>query len=349
MRLAMGLWLPLLPFAFGGLVAAWAQPQMQVPLVYSTRRDAPIVAIGERDLPRILEHGLGRLDYYSEYIDDAEPSVWDRNKVYILAAAAVLGAQSLLIAGLLLQRRMRRQAEARARGSEVELRGSYGRIRDLAARLLQAQDTERSRVARELHDDVSQQVALLSMNLERLLDEVPREMESLVGDALNQAQDIARNVHDLSHRLHPMRLRLTGLVAALDTLQRELSRSTPAIAFTHQGVPHDLPSDLTLSLFRVVQEALQNAVKYSRAGTVTVDLRGESDALVLTISDDGVGFDVAAAAGTGLGLISMNERIDAVGGTFDIRSRRGRGTLLAIRVPLARQPATASNWTQQVG
>ena len=229
------------------------------------------------------------------------------------------------------------------------MRGSYRRIRDLGARLLQAQDTERSRVARELHDDISQQVALLSMNLELLLDEVPRETESLVGDALNQAQDIARSVHDLSHRLHPTRLRLTGLVAALETLQRELYRSTPAIAFTHQCVPEDLPSDLTLSLFRVVQEALQNAVKYSRARTVTVDLRGESEALVLTISDDGVGFDVVAAAGTGLGLISMNERIDAIGGTFDIQSRGGRGTLLAIRVPLAVEPATESTPAKQVG
>ena len=278
-----------------------------------------------------------------------ELSLWDRYRFYILGMVALVIAQTLLIAGLLLQRRMRRQAEAQVRGSEEELRGSYRRIRDLGARLLQAQDTERSRVARELHDDISQQVALLSMNLELLLDEVPRETESLVGDALNQAQDIARSVHDLSHRLHPTRLRLTGLVAALETLQRELYRSTPAIAFTHQCVPEDLPSDLTLSLFRVVQEALQNAVKHSRARTVTVDLRGESEALVLTISDDGVGFDVVAAAGTGLGLISMNERIDAIGGTFDIQSRGGRGTLLAIRVPLAVEPATESTPAKQVG
>ena len=106
-----------------------------------------------------------------------EPSVWDRYRVYILGAAAVLVAQTLLIAGLLLQRRMRRQAEEQVRGSEEALRSSYERIRDLGARLLQAQDTERSRIARELHDDISQQVALLSMNLELLLDAVPRETE----------------------------------------------------------------------------------------------------------------------------------------------------------------------------
>ena len=98
-----------------------------------------------------------------------------------------------------------------------------------------------------------------------------------------------------------------------------------------------------------MQEALQNALKYSRARTVTVDLRGESDVLVLTISDDGVGFNVDAAGGTGLGLISMNERIDAVGGTFDIRSRRGGGTFLAITVPLAIEPATESTPAKQAG
>jgi signal transduction histidine kinase len=278
-----------------------------------------------------------------------EPSVWDRYRVYVLGAAAVLVAQTLLIAGLLLQRRMRRRAEEQLRGNEEALRSSYERIRDLGARLLQAQDTERSRIARELHDDISQQVALLSMNLEVLLEEVPRETESLVGDALNQAQDIARNVHDLSHRLHPTRLRLTGLVAALESLQRELSRSEPAITFTHEGVPANLPSDLTLSLFRVVQEALQNALKYSRARMVTVDLRGESDVLVLTVSDDGVGFDVDAAGGTGLGLLSMRERVEAVGGAFDIRSRHGGGTFLAITVPFASEPVTEVPTAEQVG
>ena len=277
-----------------------------------------------------------------------QPSVWDHYRLYILGIVAVVITQTLLIAGLLLQRQMRRQAEAQVRGNEQELHGSYLRIRDLAARLLHAQDTERSRVARELHDDISQQVALLSMNLEILLDKVPPDMESLVGDTLNQAQDITRTVHDLSHRLHPTRLRLTGLVAALETLQRELSRSGPQIVFTHRSVPEHLPSDLTLSLFRVVQEALQNAIKYSRARTVIVDLHGESEALVLTISDDGVGFNVDAAVG-GLGLISMNERIEAVGGTFAIRSRHGRGTRVAIRVPLVVQPATESNPAKQAG
>ncbi len=183
----------------------------------------------------------------------------------MLGGAAVLVAQWLLIAGLLAQRRMRRAAEDRLRSGEEALRSSSRRIDDLGARLLHAQDTERSRIARELHDDISQQVGLLSMNLELLYEAVPPGTEPLAGEALNQAREIARKIHDLSHRLHPTRLRLTGLVAALQTLQRELSRPGTTITFTHDRVPANLPVELNLSLFRVVQEALQNALKHSKA------------------------------------------------------------------------------------
>jgi signal transduction histidine kinase len=126
----MGLWLPLLPLAFGATVAAWAQP-------------------------------------------DKQPSVWDRYWAYILAGTVVVLAQTVLLARLLLQRPMRRRAEGQVRGREEALRSSDQRIRDLGGRLLRAQDTERSRIARELHDDISQQVALLSIDLEQLSDRVP--------------------------------------------------------------------------------------------------------------------------------------------------------------------------------
>ena len=156
-----------------------------------------------------------------------EPSVWDRYKIYILGAGTVLLAQTFLIAGLLVQRRRRRQAEEQVRGSEEALRRSYERIRDLGSRLLQAQDTERSRVARELHDDISQQIALLSIDLELLSGAVPPDTEGLAGEALDRVHGIARSVHDLSHRLHPAKLRLIGLVAAIQALQRELRAVRP--------------------------------------------------------------------------------------------------------------------------
>ena len=280
-----------------------------------------------------------------------EPSVWDRYRVYILGAAAVLIAQTLLIAGLLVQRRRRREAEEEVRGSREALQQSYDRIRDLGSRLLHAQDSERARVARELHDDISQQVALLSIDLELLSSSVPQNSEALADEVVNRAHGIARSVHDLSHRLHPAKLRLIGLVPALQALQRELSRSESAILFTHEDVPMNLPPDLTLTLFRVVQEALQNALKYSKARTIAVHLQGASKGLVLTVIDDGIGFDVGAAVGKGLGLISVAERIEAVGGTLDIHSVPGAGTALTIAVPVAAEdaePPVADAATQTV-
>jgi signal transduction histidine kinase len=263
-----------------------------------------------------------------------ESSVWDRYRLEILFALTILLAQSALIAGLLIQRSRRQQAEAQVRGSQARLRSSYDRIRDLGARLLNAQEAERSRIARELHDDISQQMALLEIDLELIRGAVEGQAGGLAGEALHKAQGIARSVHDLSHRLHPARLRIIGLVAGLRGLQRELSQSDINITFTHDNVPPTLPPELTLCLFRIVQEGLQNALKYSKAHKVSVDLRAVSEGLTLTIVDDGVGFDVDAALGRGLGLISMDERVEAIGGTFAIRSKPGAGTRLEVTVPL---------------
>jgi signal transduction histidine kinase len=264
-----------------------------------------------------------------------EPSAWDRYKVYILGSATVLVAQTLLIVGLLVQRRRRREAEEEVRGSREALQQSYDRIRDLGSRLLHAQDSERSRIARELHDDISQQVALLSIDLELLSCSVPRESEALADEVLNRSHEIARSVHDLSHRLHPAKLRLVGLVPALHALQRELSRSESAIVFTHENVPSTLPPNLTLTLFRIVQEALQNALKHGKARRIAVHLQGSSTGLILTVTDDGIGFVVSASEGKGLGLLSIGERIEAVGGTLDIHSAPGAGTALTIAVAVA--------------
>jgi signal transduction histidine kinase len=200
--------------------------------------------------------------------------------------------------------------------------------------LLKAQETERSRIARELHDDISQQMALLEMDIELLAEAVDGQAVDLAGEVLHRANGIAKSVHDLSHRLHPEKLRLIGLPSALDGLQRELSSSDVAISIACDAVPA-LPPDLTLCLFRVVQEALQNAVKYSHARRVSVSLTGGGEQLTLAIVDDGAGFDVDAEWGKGLGLISMAERVEAVGGTFHLQSTPGAGTRLEISVPLS--------------
>jgi signal transduction histidine kinase len=257
-----------------------------------------------------------------------EPSALDLYKVYILGAAAALLAQTALIAGLLVLRLRRRQAEQAVRNGQAALRTSYDRIRDLGARLLKAQETERARIARELHDDIGQQLARLQIDLELM---GRGDGGDTFREVLHRAQLIGKSMHDLSHRLHPAKLRLIGLSAALESLPRELSQSGVDITFTHHDVPPSLPPDLTLCLFRIAQEALHNAIGHGRARHVSMNLHGGSR-LALTIVDDGSGFDVNTAWGKGLGLISMQERVEAIGGTFSIHSTMGGGTRLEVAV-----------------
>lgn len=273
-----------------------------------------------------------------------ELTVWERYKAYIVAASVLIAAQSGLIGVLLVQGKRRRRAEAQVRRSETELRTSYERIHDLGGRLLGAQEAERSRIARELHDDVSQQAALLEIDLQLLNDSGlagNEEAQTLACEALERAQSIARTVHNLSRRLHPAKLRLIGLVASLSSLQRDFSESDVNIGFSHRDVPAVLGDELALCIFRIVQEGIQNAVKHGAARNVAIELAGGGDALALTIVDDGTGFDVEGVSGEGLGLISMRERLEPLGGTLKIVSSRATGTRLEIVVPYQLPPDAA--------
>src|SRR5215204_1354578 len=289
-----------------------------------------------------------------------DPSIWDKYRSYILGALAILLTQTALITTLLIQRKRRQRTEAELRVHQRELSRSYERNRQLGARLLRAQETERSRIAGELHDDICQRMLLLTIELDQMgrrdRDDTP------AAEALIVAQDISKSLHELSHRLHPTRLRMIGLVSALDQLCAELSRAGIVIVFTHDAIPSMLPSDVMLCLFRVVQEALQNAIKYSQARDVSVDLRNGRDKLTLTIIDNGVGFDVDTAWGNGVGLVSMIERLDAIGGSLKIDSRPGAGTRVTASVPgdvlhdtdesaayVSSAPATTSSSSTVVG
>jgi signal transduction histidine kinase len=168
---------------------------------------------------------------------------------------------------------------------------------------------------------------------------VQSENEDVAAEALNRVQEIAKSVRDLSHRLHPAKVHLIGLVPALQALQRELSRPGMVVAFTHDNLPSPVPPNVALCLFRVAQEGLHNALKYSGAPAVSVHLRGGPNGLVLTITDEGIGFDVNAARGKGLGLISMEERVAAIGGSLKVRSRHGSGTRLEVNVPFRSRAA----------
>jgi signal transduction histidine kinase len=260
------------------------------------------------------------------------PSAWDRYGLHVVGAVLLLLVQMALIVGLLFQASKRQQAEAQLREKQAELQASYVRIRDLGGRLLNAQEDERSRIARALHDDIGLQVAVVAMDLE-LLRAASRDADGdLAGETLNRVHGIARSVRDLSLRLHPAKLKLIGLVPALSGLQREFSRADVSVRITHEMLPPSLPHDLTLCLFRIIEEALRNAVTHGKAHEVYVHLTGSHGRIAVTIVDDGTGFDLAEAWGRGLGLLSMRERLDRLGGTLEISSDPGAGTRIDVDV-----------------
>src|SRR5262249_33787958 len=156
--------------------------------------------------------------------------------------------QALLIGALLVQQRRRRVAEAQVRQREAALRVSYDRVRDLGGRLLRAQESERLRIAGELHDNVSQQLTVLALDLEFLIQQHPGA-EPLAGDALTRTRELLDDVRDLSHSLHPARVQVVGLRAGIESLLRDLPRSGLTATFTATNVPDNLSADVTLCFF----------------------------------------------------------------------------------------------------
>ena len=250
----------------------------------------------------------------------------------MLGAAALLAGQSVLIGALLLQAARRRRAERELKASQAELRGSYDRIRDLGGRLLRAQEDEAgahlARAARR-HQPADRGAWHRPGDARAT---PARRGDRLVTDAYERTQAVARRVRDLSHRLHPANLSLVGLTRALERLARDFSNSGLTITFTHGEVPDALPTEVTLCLFRIAQESLQNVLKHSGARAATMHLEAVRSELWLTVADQGAGCELRRA-GRGLGLISMEERVDQVGGSLDIRSAPGAGTRVNARVP----------------
>ena len=203
---------------------------------------------------------------------------------------------------------------------------------DIATKLLAAEGAERGRIARELHDDVGQQVAVLASQLE-LVTATASTKGTLV-EARRRLQDIAATLSGVSHRLHPGKLRLLGLVRTLDGLCRDVARkSAVQVEFTAKAIPSNLADETTVSVFRVAQEALRNAIRHGNATRVDVQIAGDDTWLTLSVTDDGVGFDAFASHPAGLGLLTMRERIELVGGHLTITPRTPHGTSIEATVP----------------
>jgi signal transduction histidine kinase len=263
-----------------------------------------------------------------------QPGVWDQYKVYIVGAAVIVVLQSAFIAGFVVQRIRRRR-------TELALRQSYEQNQDLAGRLISAQEEERTRIARELHDDLSQQLGGLGIALSGLKRKIGKPgAEADIDRTVTTLQDrtvaLAESVRNLSHELHPSVLEHVGLVA---TLRRHCADVEELhhleVSFSARDNLDSLTPAVALCLFRVAQEALGNAARHARASTIRVELMTTHEGVELRVVDNGIGFVASERAGSGLGLRSIDERVRLTKGSVTIESRPGHGTDLLVRIPLA--------------
>ncbi|HKW32586.1 MAG TPA: PAS domain S-box protein [Candidatus Acidoferrum sp.] len=205
----------------------------------------------------------------------------------------------------------------------------------MARKLIESQEQERKRIGRELHDDISQRLAILAIELE-LLQSNPLEMESRLQQLREETIAIASDVQALSHELHSSKLEYLGVVSAMKGFCKEFSERQKMEVDFRTDASSPLPFEIGLSLFRVLQEALHNAAKHSGAKHVEVQVAEHSNEIHLLVRDSGRGFDLEAAKrGNGLGLTSMQERLKLVSGQLSIESKPQEGTTIHARVPLS--------------
>jgi signal transduction histidine kinase len=216
--------------------------------------------------------------------------------------------------------------------------------------LINAQERERSRLASEIHDDFSQRLALMALELETAEETIgtsPVEAVQQVHNVLNFASEIGADLHTLSHRLHSSTLERLGLVPGVTALCKEFAvQQGIEIDLLTNDVPRSVDPDVALCLFRIVQEGLRNLKKHSGAAKAQVQLRRAGGKLLVTVYDEGVGFDVHdLGKKEGLGVRSMEERADLLGGRFEIHSKPSKGTRIEAWVPLQPKIRTADRMT----
>ena len=251
-----------------------------------------------------------------------------------------------LFIGITARRRSAERALQEAHDElDLKVRERTAELEELAGRLIHAQEQERSRIGRELHDHISQMLGVLTIGLDQL--RAGEGIPPALGDSLERlrasAAEITDEIHGLSHRLHSSALDYLGLVPALQRLVQEFSaRHNIAIDFAHGPLPAPLPSDVALCLFRVTEESLTNIAKHSRAASAAVAVRVDGDGIHLTIEDSGRGFDGSIERRHGLGFVSMRERLRVVSGTLRIESVPARGTTVTVWVPAMLSKASSA-------
>jgi signal transduction histidine kinase len=252
-----------------------------------------------------------------------EPSLWDTHKRAILAAAAVVSLQSALIVLLVIQVRRRQRSEQN--------------VRQLTGRVIHANEDERWRIARELHDDIGQRLSLAVVQLDLFRSQVAAHAlvnRTDLDHSIENLGSLASDVHNLSHRLHSSKLEHIGLTAAIRDLCQQISQAYGLeIDFRGDGSGDRLPHDISLCFYRVAQEALNNVVKHSGSNGAQLTLSEKAGILRMQVHDSGVGFKVGNAV-AGLGFSTMQERLKSIGGRLSVESEPGRGALLIAEAPI---------------
>ena len=227
-----------------------------------------------------------------------------------------------------------------AKGLEQQVQARTKELRDLSGKLIRTQEAERRRISLELHDRLGQDLALLSIQIERLIQKAP-ESQAQLNEQLQvlstRTKELSSKVQTLSHQLHPSQLVHLGLVAASRSLCHEVSQSSDIqINFSHSDVSRSISPEVSTCLYRVLQESLTNVVKHSGAKTAQVELAGSPNEIQLQILDSGVGFDPKSTGSRGgLGLVGMRERLSLLGGELLIESRLSGSTWIKAFLPLS--------------
>jgi PAS domain S-box-containing protein len=296
---------------------------------YFFAEDQPFIT--DEFLPRVKRDGHGTSEIRFRHFKTGE-AIWMIYNVFSICDAhgATVGWATVSV-----NITERRQAERALQESRQELRA-------LAGRLINADEEARKTISRELHDDLSQKLALLAFDASSLALAPPssaEEMKEPLRNLHRRIVQLSQDVREIAHQLHPMILEDLGLTAALTELCSEFSaREGIEAAFEQEAMPKTLPVDVASCLYRVAQEALHNVSKHAQASRVRLRVSGGPEGIHLSIRDTGVGFDSdAGVPRRGLGIVSMKERVGLVQGEFSIDSQPGRGTEVRVVVPLSKE------------
>jgi PAS domain S-box-containing protein len=284
----------------------------------------------EKDWSLFQQLRQGSIDNYrleKRFIRKDGTLIWGRLSIALMKDSA---SPSPLVVAMVEDITDKRTAEEKLQRSEVNLQL-------LASRLIQAQEDERQRIARDLHDDIAQRLSLLVVGLEELRKSVGagQKRQSILASELHRkSAEVAMDIQNLSHHLHSSKLHYLGLQFALQQLCEKISLQHPIqITVRCADLPANFPPNLDLCIYRVAQEAVSNAVKHSHAREMFVELTCVDDAIVLNVTDSGVGFDLSATH-QGIGLTSMRERLRMFGGELFVETTEGKGTTIIAKAKL---------------